>query len=379
MGMSCCKCEENNKEKEMVIPEKIKYNFYEINQIAKQNFNNDNIISNLNEQDLMSNNSQGFEIEKKFDSIDNSSYNNNRFHKNSSSKKSPFLGQIKEKDKSEEEQEDKDYNNRGRGSSELERVSVNQIIDNIDKIIYKDKNNNININNNENNMDFNELKRMDEINNQKNFVIDNCNKMSHYNIDNEGQRKVKGDDNNIVDNNFDNSDEAFLIERNSDVNNNKYNNDNQSLENEENNKINISNDINNNISLENFKNIDNNELFEIEINEMENNNYHNDNTDKLKTKIKNNEDNYNINDFPIKGNKSNNMDNSKGNDNIYKDDIDSVNNYDFNNDYKIYENNENDYNEAPIFKQSLDDNEKNESKINLFHKKTIIRLSKNDF
>jgi len=132
-------------------------------------------------------------------------------------------------------------------------------------------------------------------------------------------------------------------------------------------------------SLENFKNIDNNELFEIEINEMENNNYHNDNTDKLKTKIKNNEDNYNINDFPIKGNKSNNMDNSKGNDNIYKDDIDSVNNYDFNNDYKIYENNENDYNEAPIFNQSLDDNEKNESKINLFHKKTIIRLSKNDF
>ena len=198
MGISCCKCEENNKEKEMVIPEKIKYNFFEINQIAKQNLNNDNIISNLNEQDLISNNSQGFEAEKKYDSIDNSSYNSNRLHKNSSSKKSPFLGQIKEKDKSEEEQE------------------------NIDKI-YKDKKNNIN--NNENNMDFNELKRMDEINNQKNLDINNYNKMNHYNIDTEGQRKIKGDDNNIIDNNFDNSEEAFLIERNIDINNNNYNND----------------------------------------------------------------------------------------------------------------------------------------------------------
>ena len=232
MGISCCKCEENNKEKEMVIPEKIEYNFFEINKIGKQNINNGNIISNLNEQDLISNTSQGFEIEKKYDSIDNSSYNKKRFQKNNSSKKSPFLGQIKEKDKNEEEQEDKDNDYNKRFSSELERISVNQIINNIDKI-YKDKNNNL---------DFNELKRMDNINND----IDNYNKMNHYNIDNEGQRKIKGDEYNIINNNFDNSEDAFLIERNSDINNNKLNKDSQNLENKENNKINISNDINNN-------------------------------------------------------------------------------------------------------------------------------------
>lgn len=163
MGMSCCKCEEQHKEKEMVIPKKIKYNFYEINK--NRNLNDDNILSNSNEQDLMSNNSQGFEVDKRYDSIDSSSYNNSRFNKNSSSRKSPFLGQIKEK--GEEEQEDKDNNNRG--LNELERINLNKIINNIDKI-YKDKDNNNN-----------ELKRMD---------IDNNNKMNNYNIDNESQRKV---------------------------------------------------------------------------------------------------------------------------------------------------------------------------------------------
>ena len=32
-----------------------------------------------------------------------------------------------------------------------------------------------------------------------------------------------------------------------------------------------------------------------------------------------------------------------------------------------------------MFNQSLDNNDKNDSKINLFHKKTIIKLSQNDF
>ena len=126
-------------------------------------------------------------------------------------------------------------------------------------------------------------------------------------------------------------------------------------------------------NLENSKNIDNNELFEIEINEMDNNDYKNNNNEKLKAKI--NENNDNINYFPIIRNK--NLDLLKEND---KDDIDSIDNYDFNNDYKIYENNENNennYNET--FNQSLDNNDKNESKINLFHKKTIIKLSQNDF
>ena len=74
MGTSCCNNYQNeSKEDEVFLPQKIKYNLHEINKMLNFQYNNnDFIMTSINDQDKISTSSQGFGFEKKFESIDSS-------------------------------------------------------------------------------------------------------------------------------------------------------------------------------------------------------------------------------------------------------------------------------------------------------------------
>ena len=81
-GIICCKCKEKPKEDEVILPKKIKYNIYEMKNLAKNYSNNDNIMTNTNEQDLISRSSHGYyELEKNYESFENISNNLNKYKK----------------------------------------------------------------------------------------------------------------------------------------------------------------------------------------------------------------------------------------------------------------------------------------------------------
>lgn len=268
MGIGCCNYKEKPKEKEVILP-KIKYNIYEINRMAKINSNNDNIMTNINEQDIISRSSQGYELDKKYDSIDSSPNNHDKIQSNNSSIKYRLLGQIKEKEqKYEQDQED---NSNNEGFNKLEKINVNHLINDVDNL-YKQH-----INNKKNNIKMDELKEMNQINyNSKN--MDEYYKMNQYNIDIESQNKIRGDFN--TNNNFENSNsnEEYPIEENK-----NYNNKDESL----NNGINLETK-NENVDEQNNENNDG--LFQIEVNELVNsdNNYINNSNNEEELEPKNN-------------------------------------------------------------------------------------------
>ena len=161
-GISCCKCKEKPKEDEVIFPKKIKYNIYEMNKMAKNYSNNDNIMTNTNEQDLISRSSHGYyELEKNYESFENIYNNLNKLQKNNSATKSPFLRQINEKEQKYEQEIDDNSNNEG--FCEIEKINVDDLMNDVDKLC-KDKINK-NPNNHKNNK-VRELKRM----NQKNLI-----------------------------------------------------------------------------------------------------------------------------------------------------------------------------------------------------------------
>ena len=140
MGVKCCKCNEKHKENEVFIPEEIKYNIFELNKINNRNLKNNNLMSSENDQDLNSNSSLGYGANRRYDSFDNISFEN-KFHKNTMmSSKTPFLCQITEKDDEYNSNNDEAY-------SDIEKISVNNILDRIDNIHNHTTNNKNNINN----------------------------------------------------------------------------------------------------------------------------------------------------------------------------------------------------------------------------------------
>ena len=111
---------------------------------------------NTNEQDLISRSSHGYyELEKDYESFENQSNHLNKLQNNNSATKYPFLGRINEKEQKYEQEIDDNSNNEG--FCEIEKINVNNLINDVDKL-YKDKNN-INKNNNK----VSELKRMNQI------------------------------------------------------------------------------------------------------------------------------------------------------------------------------------------------------------------------
>ena len=100
MGNYCCYSKEKPKEKEFRLPTKINYNIFEIKKMVNNYINNENIMTNTNEQDVISSNSKGQGIVKKCDSIDNSSNKENFINKynyaNKRISKNTKLEQIKE-------------------------------------------------------------------------------------------------------------------------------------------------------------------------------------------------------------------------------------------------------------------------------------------
>ena len=408
MGVGCCKYKEEDKKSEIVIPKKIKYNIHEINKLVNKNINNLNIMTNQNDIDVMSNSSRGHGKDRRYDSLDNSP-TDNRFQKNTTNSRNPFLGQIVEKGQNEEDQDQDDNINNNRFSGEKNHI------------------NNSNI---KNNLNFNEFKKMNEINN--NVDADLFNKMSNHIIDNESQRKVKGDYNTnnnfyITDDEGENEIEKNNIESNNINTNSDRNNSNPNYnEDEDNNNFRF----NSNYTDEEKSN-GNNNSFKIETNDLkdskdENNfNYDSNDNDKLKSGIQNLKVNFNnsingnnilrqksVNRENFKGNNKesknseddfdydkleafpiidndindkNSMNTQKENESFYNNNKNNENNggdnmesYNFNNDYNIDQSNGNNFNEKEIENESLDNKDNQEPKIKLYFKKRVIKLSKND-
>ena len=249
MGIGCCNYNKKPKEIELILHKKIQYSIYEINKILNYNNNNENIMTNTNEQDKISTSSYGFE--RRNESLDSSSSVDN-YQKNKIIINNSFLRQINEKEQKYEQ--DQDNNSYNHSFSENEKISVNHLINNVDKIFLNSINNN-NVSNN--------IKK-DELKNSKQIIpynMENYNKMNHYNIESQMQWKIRGDINND-DINFENFDD-------------NYNEENKTIE-EINNNINNKNlNNNNNTELQN-KNLDdinneNIEFYKIDINNMFNN------------------------------------------------------------------------------------------------------------
>ena len=298
MGIGCCNCKEKPKENEVILP-KIKYNLHEINRIAKMNSNNDNIMTNTNEQDVISRSSHGYELEKKFDSIENSPNNNNKQQNNNSSSKYQSLGQINEKEQKYEQDQDDNSNNKD--FSQIDKINVNHLINNVDKLCKQ------HISNSKNSIRKEELKEM----NKMKFVsknMDKYDKMNQYNIDNESQNKIRGDYN--TNNNFENSNEEYQIESKND-DNKIYNINNESL-----NNSNILQTKNQNLDEENKEN--NDDILQIEVNDIVNSDNKNINKkDEDEYKPKNNE----INDDKYEQNEENKDNKDINNNNINRDSL----------------------------------------------------------
>ena len=197
MGIGFCNYKEKPKEKEVILPEKIKYNIFEIIRIAKMNSNNDNIIANTNEQDIISRSSQCYESDKKLDSIDSSPNNYYKFQKNNITTKHLLLGQIKEKEQKYEQDQDNNSNNEV--FSHIEKINANHLINDVDKL-YKQHINN------QRNIKINELKKMNKIKfNSKS--MEEYYKMNKYIIDIESKNKIIGDYN--INNTFENGNEEY--------------------------------------------------------------------------------------------------------------------------------------------------------------------------
>jgi len=168
MGIRCCKCNENHKEDEVIFPNKINYNIFDINNIFNKNVANDLITINSNEKSLISNSSL-WNTDKRYDSIDNSS-NDNKFYKYSYYIKNSYLEQIKEIDQKEEDNstqrkiEDKKDNNKTENN--LNENNVNNAID-------ANHNGTINGCNNENNFKENSIEKIysKDMKNQKKNLI----------------------------------------------------------------------------------------------------------------------------------------------------------------------------------------------------------------
>ena len=298
MGVSCCNYNSKPKENEVVLPQKIKYNIYEINKIAKNNTINDNIMTNSNEQDVNSRSSIGYEVEKKNENLESSS-NKIKSQKNITAKNS-FLGKIQESEQKYEQDQDDNSNNEAFG--EIEKISVNNLINDVDKL-YKQ---NINNNTNQNSEKISQLKRVNQVN-FKSKDMEEYIKMNHYNIDNESQKKIKGD--RSSNNNFENSNEEYQIE--------SQNEENKKLNNENNKSFNNNKNYNEDKICQKFydgENV-NDDIYKIEVNELinsENFIIDNNNSDKLKSRNKNNnkyvlnnnEQNKDINGNDIFGEKS---------------------------------------------------------------------------
>ena len=264
MGTSCCNNYQNeSKEDELFLPQKIKYNLHEINKMLNFQYNNnDFIMTSINDQDKISTSSQGFGFEKKFESIDSSHNIENKYQRNNNTTKHSFLGQIKEKDQKYEQ--DQEENSNKEGFCEIEKISVNQLITDIDNIYKNQTNIGRNKNKNKNNTKKSEktdIKRVNQVN-LKPQTKEEYNKMNHYNIDNDMQWKIKGD--YSIDDKFD------VFENDNDKENNKGNRfEDIKIQS---NEITEGNENNKNTNNENI------ELYKIEINDIiNNNNKNNDN------------------------------------------------------------------------------------------------------
>ena len=402
MGIGCCNCKEKPKEKEVILP-KIKYNIYEINRMAKLNSNNDNIMTNINEQDIISRSSLGYELDKKFDSIDDISPNSrNKIQNNNSSIKYRLLGQIKEKDQKYEQDQENNSNNEG--FNQLEKINVNHLINDVDKL------NKQHIINKKNNIKIDELKDMNQIKyNSKN--MDEYYKMNQYNIDIESQRKIRGDCN--TNNNFENSNEEYPIEENKnnshkdEILNNYINletkNENMNEQNNENNDELFQIEVNDELDNSENNNINNSKKEELEpkINTMNNNEYNQDNGNKINNginnikkdflenndfsennnKIKNSFNNFdNLDDYPLIDDDNNNFNNKiisnkeeiNSMDNNGEKYIEDKNEFFYNNMNQFNDNSLSEI-ENKYYEDSLNDDE---NKINPYRKKRIKKLSK---
>ena len=278
MGVSCCYYNEKEKEEEVIYP-KIKYNIFEINKMITNYPNTDNIMTNTNKQDIISSSSYGYGLEKKYDSIDSPSKVTNKFQKNDTATKVPYLEQIKEKDhKNVQEQEE---NSKNEGFYQTDIIDVNNLISDVDKIFNDNTDNNNNKNKN-----LSELRRMNQIKFESNKDED-YNKSNKYNIDEENIMKIKGDNN--ISNNFNNFDDVLQ-----DENKNEELNKNMEISNQ---------------SIDNIKK-ENSEIFQVEINELINSENQNNKINNKSTNI--------------------NLSNNSVNENNKKSDINDNNNYEKN-------------------------------------------------
>ena len=154
MGIRCCECNENRKEDEVIFPNKINYNIFGIKNIFNKNITNELIAINGNEKSLISNSSL-WNMDKRYDSIDNSS-NDNKFYKYSSYAKSPYLEQIKEIDQKEED-----------NSTRRKMEDKNEIEIKMDK--YDSNKTENNLNKNKNIIEERNSGTINDFNNEKNY------------------------------------------------------------------------------------------------------------------------------------------------------------------------------------------------------------------
>ena len=176
MGIRCCKCNENRKEDEVIFPKKINYNIFGINNIFNKNITNELIPIKENEKSLNSNKSL-WNMDKRYDSIDNSS-NDNKFYKYTSYTKSPYLEQIKEIDQKEEDNStQRKKEDKNEIEIKMDKYDNNKTENNLNKkkniIDERNQNGTINDFNNEKDFEENSVEQIYSKNmkNQKKYLI----------------------------------------------------------------------------------------------------------------------------------------------------------------------------------------------------------------
>jgi len=173
MGIRCCNCNENRKENEVIFPNNINYNIFGISNIFNKNVTSEFITINGNEKSLTSNSSL-WNMDKRYDSIDNSS-TDNKFYKYTSYAKSPYLEQIKEINQTEE---DNSTQRKEEDKKEIEKYGNNKT------------ENNLNKDNVKNNMDKNLNGNKNDFNNENNFEEGSIGKISSKDMKNQKKNLI---------------------------------------------------------------------------------------------------------------------------------------------------------------------------------------------